>query len=159
MAGNTRSTAGKSAAAKEEQPPPPAQPSADQPPADQPDESAPPAEVTFDPELDAQIKAQGLPPKSETGAPATEGGPRTVAAVEGGAVIVDSPGPEVGPGGVSRQACVVDTKKWGPHVGAAVPGTVVCSRHALHFDNAGRQRQPGQTQKHIDAANAEGEPV
>lgn len=77
-----------------------------------------------------------LPPAPETGTPSTEEGPRTVFVTDDTAVIVDSPGAG-GSDGQGRQACVVkDTT----HVGAAVPGTLVCSYHTMHYNPDGTRR-------------------
>ena len=83
-----------------------------------------------------------VPPAPETSEPSTEGGPRTVLATDDTAVIVDSPGPETDPSFVpgpdgGRRECVVPG---GHHVGAAVPGSQVCSYHTVWYRTDGTRR-------------------
>jgi hypothetical protein len=71
-------------------------------------------------------------------------GPQTVYADESGnEVTVESPGDPGQTIGGGRE-CVVPDSDPTPHNGRAVPGSKVCSAHAMHYDNNGRPRVAGE---------------
>jgi hypothetical protein len=97
-----------------------------------------PAAATPEPEPEHSSK---LPPAAETTEPSTEDGARTVLQTDDTAVIVESP-PLEGSAGPGRVACVVPGDR---HMGAAVPGSLVCSYHTMHYDTAGNLRTTKET--------------
>lgn len=56
-----------------------------------------------------------------------------------GAQVTVASDPTATGDGSQRPACVVNSGE-GFHVGRAVPGSMVCSYHAMHYDNNGRPR-------------------
>jgi hypothetical protein len=96
-----------------------------------------PAAATPEPEHSSK-----LPPAAETTEPSTEDGARTVLQTDDTAVIVDSPPLAGGADGQGRRECVVPGDR---HMGAAVPGSLVCSYHTMHYDTAGKLRTTKET--------------
>src|SRR6187401_1311941 len=70
---------------------------------------------------------------------ANDGEPVVTFEGPGAQVTVASDPAATGPDSNNRPACVVNSGE-GFHVGRAVPGSLVCSYHAMHYDNNGRPR-------------------
>jgi hypothetical protein len=89
------------------------------------------------PAKDTTPPGDTTPDRASTSTPSTEGGPVTVDTPPGTAVIVDSPQPDPDDVTAPRRPCVVKAEH---HVGAAVPGSKVCSYHTMHYNNDGTRR-------------------